>query len=263
MYYITRLIRPCSQAQAEENRLGEREQLAFQEERPRRRLLRRLAARRLWRAEVRYAGALAAFAALAILARLNAYFWWDVAVAQAIQNVPGLLGLMRLVSTIGYGWKPFALTGVTAFIFLIYRRRSEAAGLVFSAAGSTLVNHFLKLLIARPRPSVEFVAIFRPLKSQSFPSGHVTFYVCFFGFLFFVAYAILPKGAWTRRAALMLTALPVLLVGLSRIYLGAHWPSDTLGAYLVSGLWLGLSLHLYRRWKERSTLHAEEIMKEK
>lgn len=238
--------------------MEDNDELAFQGERLRRRLWRRLAARRLWRAEVRYGIALAAFAVLAMLAWLNAYFWWDVAVARWIQSVPGLLDPMRLVSTIGYGWKPFVLTSATAFIFLLYRRRSEAAGLVFSAAGSALVNSFLKFLIARPRPSAELVEVFRPLNSQSFPSGHVTFYVCFFGFLFFVADALLPKGAWSRRLALTLTALPVSLVGLSRIYLGAHWPSDTLGAYLVSGLWLALSLHLYRRWKERSTLHAEE-----
>ena len=97
---------------------------------------------------------------------------------------------------------------------------------------------------------------------ESFPSGHVTFYVCFFGFLFFVAFALLPKGSNVRRVACALAALPVLLVGLSRVYLGAHWPSDTLGAYLFSGLWLAFSLDLYRRWKRRATFHTEEEVKE-
>jgi membrane-associated phospholipid phosphatase len=49
-------------------------------------------------------------------------------------------------------------------------------------------------------------------------------------------------------------ALPVLLIGLSRINLRAHWPSDVAGAYLLSGLWLGLSLEMYRRWKQRATI---------
>jgi undecaprenyl-diphosphatase len=98
---------------------------------------------------------------------------------------------------------------------------------------------------------------------ESFPSGHVTFHVCFFGFLFFVAFALLPKGSLKRRVVCALAALFVLLAGPSRVYLGAHWPSDTLGAYLLSGLWLALSLHLYRRWKERSTFHKETMNAER
>jgi undecaprenyl-diphosphatase len=116
----------------------------------------------------------------------------------------------------------------------------------------------VKYVVARPRPTLEHVRVSGEWAHESFPSGHVTFYVCFFGFLFFVAFALLPRGSFVRRVALVLTALPVALVGLSRIYLGAHWPSDTLGAYLLSGLWLALSLHLYRRWKQKATFHPEE-----
>lgn len=227
---------------------------------PVRESLRRRAARRLLRAETLYAIMLVGFAILAGFAYFNKYFGWDLRVARALQNlpVPGLLEFMRAVSVFGNTWKPFAITTVTTLVFLAFSRRSEAAGLVLSAGGSALLNTLIKNLIARPRPTSELVTIYRELHTQSFPSGHVTFYVCFFGFLFFVAYALLPLRSFARRAALTLILLPIVLVGFSRVYLGAHWPSDTLGAYLMSGLWLAFSLHLYRIWKERATFHPEE-----
>jgi membrane-associated phospholipid phosphatase len=221
---------------------------------------RQRAVRRLWRAENFYITGLAAFGVLALLAHFNAYFDWDLRAARWLQslNLPGLFALMRGVSLFGNRWIPYALTIITALLFLIFRRRSEAAGLIVSAGGGELVNSLLKLLIARPRPTAELVTVYRDLNTQSFPSGHVTFYVCYFGFLFFAAFALLPRGSMARRITLVLTALPVALIGFSRVYLGAHWPSDTLGAYLLSGLWLALSLHFYRHWKQRATFHPEE-----
>lgn len=219
---------------------------------------RRRAVLRLLRAEVFYGAAMTLFAALAVLAYLNPYFNWDVTIARALQSMDSrtVFGFMRGVSLFGDKLTPWILATVTMVLFLFAGARSEAAGLLLSTGGGQLLNSLLKRLIARPRPSSELVDVFRPLTTQSFPSGHVTFYVCYFGFLFFTAYALLPRGSLTRRAALTLSALPVLLIGVSRVYLGEHWPSDTLGAYLSSGLWLAFSLHMYRRWKERATFHA-------
>jgi undecaprenyl-diphosphatase len=226
----------------------------------RRRLLRRVAASRLWRAQVRYGVVLLAFALLAFYARTNAYFAWDRAIAHRIQGLrsPALDALMYFVSYIGYGVIPYAIAAATALAFLAARRRSEAYALLLSTAGSGILNRTIKILIARPRPAAPDVNVFRLHGGQSFPSGHVTFYVCYFGFLFFVAYALLPKRSLARRLALTLTSMMIALVGLSRVYLGAHWPSDTIGAYFLGGLWLGLSLYMYGRWKERSTFHQDE-----
>ena len=218
---------------------------------------RRLAVRRLLRAEVYYTAALTAFAALTLVVYLNPQMIWDERAAVAFQSVPGLFEPMRLVSVPGDRWIPHTLTVATVGLFLLVRRFSEAAALSLSAGGGALLSRTLKILIARPRPSPDLVQVFRPIETMSFPSGHVTFYVCYFGFLFFVAYAVLPRGSARRRAALALTALPVLLIGLSRVYLGEHWPSDTLGAYLMSGTWLAVCLHLYRRWKKTKMVNGE------
>jgi membrane-associated phospholipid phosphatase len=204
-----------------------------------------------WRSQVVYVVALALFAVLATFAHFYVYFEWDLALEQAVQHlsIPGMDLLMRGASVFGNGWIPWALTIATTLAFLVLRLRSEAAGLVFSAGGGELANSLIKMLIARPRPSTNEVAVFRHLKTQSFPSGHVIFYICFFGFLFFTAYALLNRAAVTRRLVLVLLAIPIALIGISRVYLGEHWPSDVLGAYLFGGLWLALSVDLYRLWK--------------
>jgi membrane-associated phospholipid phosphatase len=226
-------------------------------EAPARDPLRRRAARRLLRAEVFYTMAMMLFAGLALLAHFNTYFDWDLVISKGLQNLksPEMFAFMRFISLFGDKWIPWMIAGVTVILFLVSGNRSEAAGLLLSTGGGQLLNSLFKRLIARPRPSGELVDVFRPLTTQSFPSGHVTFYVCYFGFLFFASYALLPRGSIIRRGALALTALPVLLIGLSRVYLGEHWPSDTVGAYLSSGLWLAFALNTYRRWKERATFH--------
>lgn len=223
------------------------------------------AARRLFRAQVLYSIALALFAVLAAFAYVYAYFGWDLRVTRFAQSfdAPAVAGAMQFVSLFGNRWIPYALTAIVCLIFLALRRRSEAAGLLLSAGGGAIVNAILKTLVARPRPTAALVHVSTDLGSRSFPSGHVTFYVTFFGFLFFVAYAVLKRGSFLRSSALSLAALPVFLIGLSRVYLGAHWTSDTIGAYLAGGVWLAFSLEMYRRWKRRATLHtARELQEE-
>ncbi|MFL6228103.1 MAG: phosphatase PAP2 family protein [Pyrinomonadaceae bacterium] len=229
---------------------------------PRRRLAERLAAaRKLVRAEYVFYASLAAFAVLAVLAHLYAYFSWDVRATLALQSlpVPGLLPFMRAVSTFGDSWHGWALAALALFAFYARRRRTEMFALLLSVGGGELVNRFVKWLVGRPRPVPALVRVSGHWARESFPSGHVTFYVCLFGFLFFVAYGVLRRGSAARRVCLTLAALPVVSIGASRVYLGAHWMSDVLGAYLLSGLWLALSLHFYQNWKARSTFHQDEL----
>jgi undecaprenyl-diphosphatase len=232
------------------------------EEPPRARLSERAsAARRLVRAELIYFVALAAFAALALFAHAYAYFGWDLETTRALQSlpVPGLLTFMRAASVFGDSWHGWALAAVAFTLFFARRRRTEACALALSVGGGELINRVVKSVVGRPRPVPALVRVSGEWARESFPSGHVTFYVCFFGFLLFAAYALLPRGSKLRRTLLTLAALPVFAVGFSRVYLGAHWASDVLGAYLLSGLWLALTLHLYRRWKARSTFHGNEL----
>jgi undecaprenyl-diphosphatase len=214
---------------------------------------RRKAVRRLLRAETMYAVALACLFVLALFAYYYSYFGWDLRIARAIQtvNFPGSTDFMAAVSFIGNRWHPHLLTVITVIALFAFKLRTEAAGLALSVGGAALLNNLFKLAIARPRPASDLVTVLSIVDGRSFPSGHVTFYVCYFGFLIFVVLALLPRGNTVRKVLLVLLAIPIALVGLSRVYLGAHWPSDTIGGYLFSGLWLAFAVEMYRRWKER------------
>jgi len=75
-------------------------------------------------------------------------------------------------------------------------------------------------------------------------------YTAFFGFLMFLGYTLL-KPSFARTVMLVILGSLVGLVGLSRIYLGDHWASDVVGAYLLGSLWLALSIAIYRWGKTR------------
>ena len=206
---------------------------------------------RPWLATTQYRClALAAFLVLAGGAHFYFYFAWDLGIARFWQASLGPLGrgLMRLVSLPGNGWVPYILTAVTAIILWLSGWRRAAGGLALSAGGSSLLNGWLKWLVGRPRPSLSEVDIIGNFSFYSFPSGHVTFYVCYFGFIWLLLRERLVRG-WRRTLVLGLLWLPMLLISWSRIALGAHWPSDTLGAYLGGTLWLGLVWQLYQQRK--------------
>lgn len=217
----------------------------------------RIMKRARW-SEVVFLAALIAYAALAVLAYRFAYFEWDLSLAQRIQSVslPGFEALMTVVSLLGSGWLPWVIV-VTAGVLLIYARlRIEGFVTLVGTGLGWPVNMLLKLLIARPRPSDTLVHVAGKFHYESFPSGHVTFFIEFFGFLFFLAYVLLKPG-WFRRGLLALLGVLVILVGLSRVYLGAHWPSDVAGAYLAGGIWLMLMIEVYRWMKSRSESSPE------
>jgi len=197
--------------------------------------------------------ALIVCAALAVLAHHYAYFDWDVALAQRIQSValPGFDTLMIFVSLLGSAWVPWLLVVATGLVLNRTGLSIEGSMTLAGTGLGWLVNMLLKWLIGRPRPSDALVHVYGKFYYESFPSGHVVFFVEFFGFLFFLAYVLLKPGR-LRYAILTVLGLLICSVGASRVYLGAHWPSDVAGAYLAGGIWLMLMIEVYRRLKARS-----------
>ncbi len=193
-----------------------------------------------------------AFAFLTFLAKTTPFFPVDLQITRGIQTIsnPIFAQLMTLISWPGFPPQTFAIAlFAIAFLYTIGMHWEAVAALV-AAISSAAVNGLVKDAIQRPRPTANLVHVFRILNSYSFPSGHVMFYVVFFGFLFFLAFALL-KPSVTRALLLVVLALFIILVGPSRIYEGEHWASDVAGAYLLGSLLLVANIAFYRWGKSR------------
>lgn len=219
----------------------------------------RAVARARW-AEIVFIVALSIYAVLAILANRYAYFDWDLSINRAIRAValPGFGQLMVGLSWLGSGIVPIVMVVGAAVALMAAGFRLEGLVCMIGVSLGDAINGLMKLIIGRPRPDPLLVEVMRQYDFKSFPSGHVVFFVEYFGFLFFLSYVLLKRGP-LRNSVLIFLSLPILLIGVSRVYMGAHWPSDTVGAYLVGGVWLMLMIETYRRVKAKRARRHQMI----
>ena len=191
--------------------------------------------------------ALVGFSALAVLASTSAYLPIDLTLTRALQNLrsPLVYDLMVTLSWPGYFPQAMLIALLAAVFLYIFGFHWEAAMAVLLTVAEGALNQVVKIVVHRPRPAPDLVHVFAQLSSYSFPSGHVMFYTAFFGFLFFLAFTLLRPSAW-RSCLLILTGGLVVLIGLSRIYLGDHWASDVLAGYFLGSLLLSGGILVYR-----------------
>ncbi len=197
-------------------------------------------------------GAVVGFIVMAVLAKTVAYFTFDVTITRALQtfHAAGFDALMVGLSWIGFPPQAWVITfGILLFLYAS-GLKWETVVILASVLGSSALGLGIKVVIDRPRPSADLVNVIKQLKDYSFPSGHVLFFVAFFGFLLFLAYTLL-KHSWWRTGLLVMLVGMVALIGPSRIYEGEHWASDVIAAYLLGSIWLTLSVLIYRWGKPR------------
>jgi undecaprenyl-diphosphatase len=184
------------------------------------------------------------------------YFAWDLAVSRAVQSIhwPGMEALMHGVSLAGdQVLGSSVLVAAACLVLLALRARREAAALLGVVVIGQVLKIGIKQLVRRPRPSPDLVQVLILADEKySFPSGHTVHYVVFLGFLWFLVLTRLNTPA-LRCPLLIVFGGMVLLVGLARIYLGAHWLSDVVGGYLLGGAVLAAGIGLYGRRASQAT----------
>lgn len=193
-----------------------------------------------------------AFAVLTFLVKTTPSFAIDLQITRAIQliNFPSFAFLMDLISWPGFGPQSAIITVLLVLLIYALGLHWEAIAALAAAIFSTAVNVLVKDLVGRPRPAADLVNVIAQLNSYSFPSGHVMFYIGFFGFIGFLAFSLM-KPSLKRTFILALFGGLTVLIGVSRIYLGQHWASDVLGAYLLGSLTLVANIQFYRWGKTR------------
>jgi len=176
----------------------------------------------------------------------NLYIPGDVAISNLVQSIdfPG----RAFVSEALYrgGMAPlFWLIAVATAALLFWRGHRLAAGFVVSAAVARLAAVLIKEIVERPRPSSLEVSVSEQAAGFSFPSSHVFATAVLLGFLVYLAQELIPN-ARARLAVQATSSSLIALMGVQRVYTGAHWPTDVLAAWVWGGVVVFALAQLYR-----------------
>ena len=176
---------------------------------------------------------------------------------------PALTGVALDVTALGAGTVVWLVMVVASVFLWVSRHRYSVLLLWVAILGSGLINTFMKLFFQRPRPHlfpwrVPYAGL------SSFPSGHsMTSMVCYATLAYLIARLV--DSRFLRRFTFGLAAVIVVLIGLSRMYLGVHYPSDVLAGFTMGLAWASLcalmieALRYFRHREPMVAVHEKDL----
>ncbi|MEX2462390.1 MAG: phosphatase PAP2 family protein [Paenibacillaceae bacterium] len=173
--------------------------------------------------------------------RISAYI-------QGLQSV-GLTSVMKFFTFIGSGTVVAIIVIIVMILFyVVLKHRSELVLFIGVVIGSALLNVVLKVVFHRARPTIKRLI---EESGYSFPSGHSMAAFTLYGILTFLLWKHISSSKG-RSLFIIFSIMMTTLIGVSRIYLGVHYPSDVLGGFLASGTWLIFSIRSYQKYQDRN-----------
>lgn len=163
-------------------------------------------------------------------------------------RMPFLTYFFKTVTTLGDARVITIVVLSLLYVLWRHRRYAYKVGMLFALFGSLAAGEILKFAIQRSRPDESLALIAQG--GYSYPSMHSATAMAVYGFL---AYMIvkLMHPPHHRSPVIAILLLVILLVGMSRIYLGVHYPSDVLGGYALGFLFAYLGVRLTRFLEQR------------
>lgn len=194
--------------------------------------------------------ALLGFSFMAIAVSANDYLHFDSEVISFIQGweSPVLTGIMKVFTYIGSTGSMIVLSlFILIFLYKGLKHRVELVLFIAVMAGSPILNAMVKLCFQRTRPDLHRLI---EIGGYSFPSGHAMNAMSLYGILTFLLWRHI-KVKWGRILLIVMSTSMILTIGISRIYLGVHYPSDIIAGYLAGGFWIATSIWFFQRYQDR------------
>ena len=157
-------------------------------------------------------------------------------------RTPPLNKFLQFITEVGdfNGYLVMAILSTIIF-YLKFKNWRYVAEIFFVLIVSGLSNVALKQVINRARPDAEHLV---SVATLSYPSGHAMSAIAFYGFLIYLIYTFKLK-AWLKAGLILLFVFLIITIGISRVYLGVHYPSDIVGGYIAGFIWVLFCIVLF------------------
>lgn len=190
------------------------------------------------------------FGLIALLVSDKKIAQFDSTIIAFIQGLesPGLTSIMKFFTFIGSGTQVVVIALlVIFFLFKVLHHRRELILFIWVVLGTTILNEILKTIFHRARPTIHRIV---DANGFSFPSGHSMAAFSLYGVIAFLLWRHLSTSMG-RGLLIIFSIFMIIMIGVSRIYLGVHYPSDVLGGFLASGCMLAVSIWFYQSYMEK------------